>query len=159
MSLQFDSRPLSQNRPSCSVTTTQNSSEYENRNGTGYTLEMLHNRKSQRCIRWLFLMNTRAGTVLTFRGNGTGSWCHNRVARAIIEPMILWLMSSVAISCPRSWTHFCWFDSGPLLETTAINFFAFPCDNMPRYDAIVSIAGSPVRTRNIRRFVTVRSTR
>lgn len=86
MSLQFDSRPLSQNRPSCSVTTTQNSSEYENRNGTGYTLQMLHNRKSQRCIRWLFLMNTRAGTVLTFRGNGTGSWRHNRVAGAGIAP-------------------------------------------------------------------------
>ena len=68
MLLQFVSPPPSQNQPLCSVTTTRNSSEHENRNRTGYTLEMLHNRKSQRCIRWLFLMNTRTDTVPIFRG-------------------------------------------------------------------------------------------
>ena len=49
-------------------------------------LYLLHNRKSSQCIRELFLVNTRGGTVLTLMPVGTGSWRHNRVAGAGIEP-------------------------------------------------------------------------
>lgn len=122
MLLQFVSPPPSQNQPLCSVTTTRNSSEHENRNRTGYTLEMLHNRKSQRCIRWLFLMNTRTDTVPIFRGNGTGSWRHNRVAGALIELLILRLKYLVAYSGPGCGG--CTADSIPVL----------PLHRVPRCD-------------------------